>query len=669
MLFCQKIFGITVYMLTFKINLLRYLIIVLFIAVFQPGVFAQRIENYLHLGKIELNKENYLEAIKYFNNAVKQRPASYEGYFLRGIAKYSLDDYIGAEQDFTQASEFDPYNAEIYHYRAIVRSQQYNFGGTLEDYETAIELDPKDSYIYLNRARTNLFLQEFKAAVKDCNKAIELKYKKKNVFVIRGMAKAGLELYEDAIADLNTAIEYDSSNTNSYIQRGVIWMDMHKPDSAIRDFNQAIAADADNSYAIFNRALVRMEIADTSGAFQDLDKVIVLSPYNSFAYYNRAILKIGNGNETGAIDDMDKVLVINPDNIVVYLYRGRLKHSTGDLTGAIKDYNKAIEIYPDFADAYYERSLVKKQLKDYTGAEEDHKQAYLINKFNFSDNDSLKLEEEMYLKRIIAFSSEFYDKKSENGKIQNQVIQIELKPIFSTILYSKDLKGVRIFDTYEKQMYNAPVITLTCKESFLDITTVNEEIGVLNRKIITTPDDPANYFKRAELYSHIQNYYNALLDYNTAIMLNPNFIMAYFCRANTRYQLTELLISEYENRYQINSGFNSPHNNNPSDTTFLKHSFEKVIKDYNKVIDLDPDFYYAYFNKGYVKCMMGDYWGAVSDFSKAIEVEPNFSEAYFNKGLILIFLNLKTVGCENISKAGELGTMDAYHVMKRYCFK
>ena len=152
-------------------------------------------------------------------------------------------------------------------------------------------------------------------------------------------------------------------------------------------------------------------------------------------------------------------------------------------------------------------------------------------------------------------------------------------------------------------------------------------------------------------------------------MQDPNCIMAYFSRANTRYKLTELLSAEYESQYQLNSDFNPPSGNNLYDTTFLQNSFEEVLQDYNKVISLDPDFYYAYFNRAYIKCMNGDYWGAVSDFSKAIEIEPNFSEAYFNKGLILIFLNLKTVGCENMSRAGELGIHESYNVMKRYCFK
>jgi len=151
-------------------------------------------------------------------------------------------------------------------------------------------------------------------------------------------------------------------------------------------------------------------------------------------------------------------------------------------------------------------------------------------------------------------------------------------------------------------------------------------------------------------------------------MLDPDYILAYFNRANIRYKLTELLSDEYESQYQLNANFNKPVvPQSTYDTTFLEHSYNETLNDYNKVIELDPDFFYAFFNRGYVKCIVGDYWGSVSDYEKALEFDQMFPEAFYNKGLILIYLNLKTVGCESMSKAGELGINESYHVMKRYC--
>jgi tetratricopeptide (TPR) repeat protein len=411
-----------------------------------------------------------------------------------------------------------------------------------------------------------------------------------------------------------------------------------------------------------------MELDDTTNAFQDLDRVIELSPYNSYAYYNRAILKTGTNDTQGAIEDLTKVLAMNPENIVVYLYRGRMKASAGDLQGAINDYDNAIEIYPDFADAYFERSQAKKALQDYFGAEEDYNMAYAINKFNFNDNDSLRLEEEMYLKRIIAFSGEFYDKGTDNIRIQDKIVQIELKPIFTTVVYSKNMETIRMFDTFEKPAYHAEIISLSSNQDRMAGNIANTQLDTLEQKIRSNPSDPVNYYNRAEIYANMQNYNKALQDYDIAIMLDPDYILAYFNRANIRFKLTDLISEEYKTQYQLNATFIQPAAPQSTfDTTFLEHSYEEILNDYNKVIDLDTDFFYAYFNRGYVKCIMGDYWGSVSDYEKALDYEPKFSEAFYNKGLILIYLNLKTVGCESMSKAGELGIQESYHVMKRYC--
>jgi tetratricopeptide (TPR) repeat protein len=94
-----------------------------------------------------------------------------------------------------------------------------------------------------------------------------------------------------------------------------------------------------------------------------------------------------------------------------------------------------------------------------------------------------------------------------------------------------------------------------------------------------------------------------------------------------------------------------------------------VKQDLTRAIEIDPDFYFAYYNRGVVNCKIGNYKQAIEDFSGAIQCRDNFAEAIYNRGLIYILLNENQEGCEDLSRAGELGILDAYKVMKRYCFK
>ena len=70
---------------------------------------------------------------------------------------------------------------------------------------------------------------------------------------------------------------------------------------------------------------------------------------------------------------------------------------------------------------------------------------------------------------------------------------------------------------------------------------------------------------------------------------------------------------------------------------------------------------------GNTKVKKRDYIGAINDYSKAIELEPDYAEAYFNRGLTRIFMDDMDGGSLDLSKAGELGLVEAYNVIKRYC--
>ncbi len=62
---------------------------------------------------------------------------------------------------------------------------------------------------------------------------------------------------------------------------------------------------------------------------------------------------------------------------------------------------------------------------------------------------------------------------------------------------------------------------------------------------------------------------------------------------------------------------------------------------------------------------MQDYTSALSAFSKAIELKPDFGEAYYNRGYVYFKLGNKNLGAADLSKAGELGIVPSYSLLKR----
>ena len=95
------------------------------------------------------------------------------------------------------------------------------------------------------------------------------------------------------------------------------------------------------------------------------------------------------------------------------------------------------------------------------------------------------------------------------------------------------------------------------------------------------------------------------------------------------------------------------------------YEHEMISRDYDMVIKLNPNFVYAYFNRGNLRCAQRDFRAAINDYTEAIQRDPEFAEAYFNRGLARLSQGLANQGIADLSKAGESGIINAYSIIKR----
>ena len=81
-----------------------------------------------------------------------------------------------------------------------------------------------------------------------------------------------------------------------------------------------------------------------------------------------------------------------------------------------------------------------------------------------------------------------------------------------------------------------------------------------------------------------------------------------------------------------------------------------AITDYNKAIELKPNYTKAYNNRGNSYNSMKNYAAAIADYNEAIELDPDYADAYYNRGL-------------SFSKTGENAKSDAdfikYFILKK----
>jgi tetratricopeptide (TPR) repeat protein len=177
----------------------------------------------------------------------------------------------------------------------------------------------------------------------------------------------------------------------------------------------------------------------------------------------------------------------------------------------------------------------------------------------------------------------------------------------------------------------------------------------------------------------VQDLNEALNDFSNTIQYSPNFTMAYFNRGVVRYKL--MAINQYNSEntdvsagYTLNIQLSKASSVSKSQSAIAldedkesKRIFELelIIRDFDTCIRLNPDFIYAYFNKGNIRCMQKDYRAAILEYNEAIKRNTEFAEAYFNRGLARLSSGDTNRGIEDLSKAGELGLVDAYGIIKR----
>ena len=76
---------------------------------------------------------------------------------------------------------------------------------------------------------------------------------------------------------------------------------------------------------------------------------------------------------------------------------------------------------------------------------------------------------------------------------------------------------------------------------------------------------------------------------------------------------------------------------------------------------------FALYNMGNVYAKNGEIDKAIAAYSQAIRKDKDLAEAYFNRGLLYIYTGQKALANADLSKAGELGIVEAYNIIKRYC--
>lgn len=655
------------------------IVVLIFVAtLFIPAKAQYNREYFYWVGRNSMMQSDYRGAIRTLNTLLSFDENAYEGYFLRGIAKYNLDDMVGADVDFSIAISKNPVYTNAFINRAITRSRLGNYDDALKDFEEAISLRPDLPSPYYSRGVTRLLNKQFKEAIEDFNQFIKFENKVADAYINRAMSYLFLKDTTAAIKDLDIAVMTNSYSPDGFNRRGAIYLQKGELEQAESDLDRAIHNDSTYILSYFNRSIVYNQTRRPLNAIKDLDKVIQLDSTMAIGYFNRAIVRSQIGDYNRALEDYAKVVELSPDNVLVYFYRANLMQRLGEVEGAEVNYTKAIELYPDFANAYLYRSNIRLLLNNSRGAMNDRKIAERKieeHKSKLTDsNYSIYTDESYDFDKLLSFESGVGRSGIELLAINQQDgQQLNLLPLFRFILTKKEAvestpsatsyysprlaNFITLLDNYNLELSSQP--STLSDEELISLDNIYKE---------QAREDGAlqweRLFELAISQGLIRQYTNSVNTLTSAIALNPTNPFLYLNRSTTRAEMIDF-ISSIDNSYQRISLDSDPASQLRNSSRRV-YSYDDALADLNKVIKLYPDFAYAYYNRANLLALSGSLPEAYDDYSKAIELYPWFGEAYYNRGIVQIFLKDTHKGAIDLSKAGELGVEQAYTLLEKY---
>lgn len=649
----------------------------------------------LTIGRNALYFEDYVLSIQYFNQVIDIKPFLAEPYMFRSIAKIQLGDYEGAELDGTEAINRNPFLPEAYYARGFTRMKLGNFEGAAGDFEKAIEFSPTSQHLQLSLMDARERMGNHDAALKVVEKLMNLQPRNFQLFYDKGRIQLALKDTVSAEASFTKLIQADSSSFVGWSARALLHHQKNNLKEAYADYSRSIALKSPHFGDYMNRGIINVQQRRFMEALSDYDQAIKLEPKSLITYMNRAILRADLGDDNNALTDFKQVLKMDSSRMEARYSKAVLELKLRNYREAIRDYQIILKQHEYFLPAYWGIAQAYDGLNNVKEAYRYRQKAYELdrNKDRIREKQKENLEakatianeqpgERSTRKTAIfnryatqnidenAYESKYSD--TRRGQVQRRFVDVVNERNFVISYYSKEdqIRRTTLYHPLIVEYNRKRVLPAAVKVTSQELPLTNEliqqhfdQINTITSQLKEREPNADLYFYRALEYALVQDFTNAIEDLNHAILLRGDFTLAYFMRANIRYKYSDY--RKNSARENQSATFGDIRETVAPDNEY-KLDIEMVLRDLDKVNELQPDFSFAYYNKANILSAQKDFKTAIQLYSKAIEQDRNFAEAYFNRGLTYLYIGEDAKGLSDLSKAGELGIYGAYNLIQRF---
>lgn len=671
----------------------RHYILSFVLCTLSLGTYAQlNTDRITAIGRNALYFEDYVLSIQYFNQVIHLKPYLSEPYFYRAIAKIQLEDYQGALRDCDAAIERNPFSPGCYYARGYIYRELGLWDKAENDYTEALHFSPENRTYMLLRADTRAQMKRYDDALEDIRQMLKREPQSAAIWSEKGRICIAKEDTLQALEAFEHAAEYDKANPAVWSALGVTNLMLEREDEAYVQLTQAINLGSKWAGDYINRGILHYRRHNYRGALADYDQAVKIAPRDADCYYNRGVMRQEVGDYNRALEDFNTALTLAPERTEMRYQRGLVLMQLKQWSNVVNDMDSLIARYPYFLPSYYLAAQASsKQGKEKAAFRyrekahelEQRKEEIQSQKAAQPNTDMMIAEAQPpkkdHRKEFSASTAQNqtdipddeeqkYDSQTR-GSVQKRYQDVVNEPNIVLSYYSLDLSLRRtnyyhpLVDLLNKSEILPAALRFTCQEMTLTAEMVDFHFTEINRlsKLIDEHADASGkantilltrlFLARAVEFAIVQDYASAIDDCTRALQLSTLSqwsTVITFCRANWRYRLIE---------YRRATG--------EQDAT-TNMDFDIMLRDYDQVIRMQPDFTFAYYNKANILCAQREWKDAIDYYTKAITQDNDFAEAYFNRGLTYIYIGENEKGMTDLSKAGELGIYQAYNMISRF---
>lgn len=525
---------------------------------------------------------------------------------LLGRSALYYDDYITALHYFNTAIDAKPYLAEAYYYRAYAKFSLDDFQSAVEDLDRAIDFNPFHVEYYQLRGLNRIHIGDYQGSIADYTRVISELPEDQGALYNRVLCRLELHDYETADAELDIILGKWPTLTRAYLVKAQTCLELADTLRGLFWIDSLLVINQREPVAWAFKA--RQAYRDKQLAFADscYTQAVKYDAGNVDYYLERAQVRHLLNHYNASIADYSRVIELQPRHFVAHYNRGIIRAFIGDDNLALEDFDYVLSTEPDNTLAIYNRAELRRNTGDYRGAIADY--SALIAEFpNFLYGYSQRAD---CYRRIGATALA--------NKDESRLMRANLDLVFG-VAQPRSIKKMR-------------------KRS-------DEELSLYDQLIEETPDS-VNTFMRDFVGSHESHGAER-------VFLPPFRLTGSTCSVEGGAKSIYLadnsvaeLIAESQRLY---------------DTDDKVAALELL----NAAAASGAHDAIVYYNIGCIESDIGTLELAEAAFARAFETDALMAEAYYNKAVIYILTNDEESAAPLLSKAGELGILRAYHLLKQ----